>query len=70
MRHVGVCTQDGPEEKIGEIRLQISESSSRIWAILLVDGVECSYRGRLSDSYTGVMNCPDRRAVPLILWLK
>ena len=39
-------------------------------ATLLVDGVECTYSGRLSDSYTGTMNCPDRRAVPLRLWLK
>ena len=24
MKHVGLCTQDGPEEKTGEMRLQIS----------------------------------------------
>ena len=70
MKHVGVCTQDGPEEKTGEMRFQISASSSRMKATLLVDGVECTYSGRLSDSYTGMMNCPDRQAVPLKLWVK
>jgi hypothetical protein len=70
MRHVGICTQDGPEEKTGEIRLQISESLSQMRATLFVDGIECTYSGRLSDTYTGLMNCPDRRAVPLTLWLK
>jgi hypothetical protein len=70
MKHVGICTQDGPEEKAGEIRLQMSESSHRISAALLVDGIECSYRGRLSDFYSGVMTCPDRRVVPLKLWLR
>src|SRR2546421_1506858 len=25
MRHTGICTQDGPEEKTGEIRLQVAE---------------------------------------------
>jgi hypothetical protein len=70
MRHVGICTQDGPEEKTGEIRLQISESLSRMRATLLVDGVECHYSGRLSDSYTGEMSCPNRGAVPLTLWVK
>jgi hypothetical protein len=70
MRHVGICTQDGPEEKTGEIRLQISESSSRMRATIVFDGTECSYSGQLSVSYTGEMNCPDRRAVPLTLWLK
>ena len=70
MKHVGICTQDGPEEKTGEMRFQISGSSTRLKATLLVDGVECTYSGRLSHSYTGIMSCPDRSAVPLTLWVK
>ena len=70
MTHIGMCTQDGPEKKTGEMRFQISGWSSRMKATLLVDGVECTYSGRLSESYTGMMNCPDRRAVPLVLWVK
>jgi len=70
MKHVGVCTQDGPEEKTGEIRFQISASSSQLNGTFSVAGVECTYSGRLSDSYTGTMDCPDRQAVPLKLWLK
>jgi hypothetical protein len=70
LKHVGLCTQDGPEEKTGEMRFQLSGSASRINATLLVDGVACSYSARKSDSYKGVMSCPDRREVPLLLWLK
>ena len=71
MRHVGYCTQDGPEEKTGEIRVRLSgSSSSRLTATLMVNGVECSYSGRQSDAYNGSLKCPDRRAVPLTLWLK
>ncbi len=70
MKHVGLCTQDGPEEKTGEMRLQISASSSQLNATFSVAGVECTYSGRLSVSYTGTMDCPDRQAVPLKLWLK
>jgi hypothetical protein len=70
LTHVGLCTQDGPEEKTGAMRLQISPSSPRLTATLSVAGIECSYSGQLSDSYTGTMNCPDREAVPLKLWLK
>jgi hypothetical protein len=70
MKHVGVCTQDGPEEKTGEMRFQISASSSQLNGTFSVAGVECTYSGRLSDSYTGTMDCPDRQAVPLKLWLK
>ena len=68
MKHVGVCTQDGPEEKTGEMRFQIS--SSRLNATLAVGGTQCTYSGKMSDSYTGMMNCSDRPAVPLRLWVK
>ena len=70
MTHVGICTVDGPEEKKGNIILQVSQPSSRMSATLVLDGVTCTYAGRLSDSYTGVMNCPDRSPVPLHIWLK
>jgi hypothetical protein len=70
MKHIGVCTQDGPEEKTGEIRFQRSAWSSRLNARLSVAGVECTYSGRLSGSYTGMMTCPDRQPVPLTLWVK
>ena len=70
MKHVGWCTQDGPEEKTGEIRLEITPQSSRLKATVSVDGVECTYRAKLADSYTGMMECPGRPAVPLEMWVK
>jgi hypothetical protein len=70
MKHVGWCTQDGPEEKAGEIRLQISRLSTRLKATVSVGGIDCTYRAKLSDSYTGTMECPGRPAVPLELWVK
>jgi hypothetical protein len=70
MTHVGICTQDGPEQKSGEIRLQISAVSSQLDATLLVEGQQCTYSARLSDPTSGLMACPDREAVPLKLWLK
>jgi len=70
MKHVGICTQDGPEEKTGALRFQISGRSSRLNATLSVAGVECTYSGQLSDSYAGTMNCPGRQGVPLRLWVK
>ena len=70
MKHVGICTQEGPEERTGKISLQRSASLSRLNATLSVDGIECTYSGQLSDSYTGTMNCPGREAVPLKLWVR
>jgi hypothetical protein len=70
MKHVGLCTQDGPEEKSGKIRVQMVPSESRIKATLWVDGVECGYQGILSDFYTGTMDCSGRERVPLKLCIK
>ena len=70
MKHVGLCTQDGPEEKSGNIRVQMLASSPRMEATLLMDGVECRYRGMLSDFYDGTMSCHGRETVPLKLWIK
>ncbi|MDE5444157.1 hypothetical protein GWG65_22425 [Bradyrhizobium sp. CSA207] len=70
MKHIGVCTQDGPEERTGEMHFQMSASSPELNATFSVAGVECTYIGRLSDPYTGTMDCPGRQAVPLKLWLK
>ena len=70
MKHIGLCSQDGPEERTGQLRFQMPASSSRLDATLVIAGIECSYSGRLSDSYNGMMTCPDRQAVPLKLWLK
>ena len=70
MTHVGICTQDGPEKRSGEIRFQITESSSRLKATMVLDGVECSFGGKRSDFYSGAMVCADRRVFPLKLWVK
>jgi hypothetical protein len=70
MAHVGICTIDGPEEKKGEIRFRLSDSSTLIQATILVDGATCTYSARLSDFFSGAMNCPNRPAVPLKLWVK
>ena len=70
MKHVGICTQDGPEERTGEIRVQISALSSQLDAKLRVEGIECTYSARPANPYSGMMACPDREAIPLKLWLK
>ena len=70
MMHVGVCTQDGPETRSGQIRFQLSKLPAEMKATIWIDGVECKFSGRLSDHYSGSMTCPDRQAIPLNIWLK
>ena len=70
MKHVGLCTQDGPDVKKGELRVQLS-SVSRMKATLIMEGATpCTYQGQKSDAYKGMMRCPDQRDVPLLIWLK
>src|SRR6516162_4402627 len=53
LKHVGICTVDGPEEKTGELRLRILSSSASVEATLLIDGSECSFSGKLKETYDG-----------------
>ena len=69
-RHVGLCTRDGPKETVGEIRLHLAKSSPRITATLEFDGSKCSYKGLLSESYRGFMDCGHDGSLPLRLWTK
>jgi hypothetical protein len=69
MRHVGLCTQDGPEEKKGDLRIKLVRAS-QVDATLVVGGVTCTYQGRKDHNYSGTMRCPGQRDVPLLLWLK
>ena len=69
LKHIGLCTQDGPVEKKGEMRLQIS-ASSRLNATLSMPGTECTASGPLSDGYIGTMTCSDKQVIPLRLRMK
>jgi hypothetical protein len=70
VRHVGLCTRDGPKETVGEIRFELAKSSSRITATLDFDGSKCAYKGILSASYHGFMDCGREGSLPLRLWTK
>lgn len=70
VRHVGLCTRDGPKETVGEIRFELTQSSPRITATLDFDGSKCSYKGIFSESYHGFMDCGREGSIPLRLWIK
>jgi hypothetical protein len=70
LRHIGFCSVDGPEEKLGELRLQVADPPVRVDATLLVEGTVCSFLGRLHEMFDGVLHCPDRRDVPMTLLLR
>jgi len=70
MTHVGLCTKDGPEQRKGEIRIEMTGADARLTATMLFEGAACSYAAILSDAYKGTMTCPERPAMPLTLWVR
>jgi len=66
LKHVGFCAADGPEEKTGELRLQVSDPPTETTATLVFQGTACTFRGRFRDSYEGMMSCPGSRDVPMM----
>ena len=70
MKHVGICTQDGPEERAGEISLQLASRSESLTARLVLDCIPCTYSARKTHAYEGTMACTNRAPVPLMVWLK
>jgi hypothetical protein len=70
LTHVGWCSVDGPEEKTGELRIEVSDPAGEATATLLIDGTACTFKGRLTDGYSGAMACPDRPDVPMMLILQ
>jgi hypothetical protein len=72
MKHVGLCSQAGSEEKAAEIRLEISQSglSPHFQATMTIDGSRCTFSGAFSGTYKGFMECPDARGVPVTLSIR
>jgi hypothetical protein len=70
VKHVGLCTHTGPQETVSQIKLQITGPSRRVTATVKFEGLACTYRGTLGESYHGFMNCGDQTSLPLRLWTK
>ncbi|MCC8940977.1 hypothetical protein H8A99_32215 [Bradyrhizobium sp. Arg68] len=70
MKHVGICTQDGPDERAGEIRLQFAGSDSQVTAELVLDDAPCKYSARKTHAYEGTLSCVGRAPVPMLVWLR
>jgi hypothetical protein len=70
MKHIGFCSVDGPEEKSGELRLDLPDPVSgppgEVSATFVIDGTVCTFKGHVADGYDGVMICPGRADVPMM----
>lgn len=71
VKHIGLCSPNGPVEKSGEIKIKMSGlSRSTLDATLTFGGQTCTLRAFRGDTVEGVMDCPDTRGVPITLTIK
>jgi len=77
MKHVGLCSQNGPEEKLTEMKLRLTGSRSwlararsEISATFDIDGSICTLSGAFSGTFTGFMDCPGTKGVPITFSVK
>ena len=69
MRHVGLCSSNGPEEQTGRMSLA-SFRGQRVEALRLVYGTQaCVYTGPLSKEAGGFMRCVGGSEVPIRVWV-
>ena len=64
LRHVGLCSANGVEEKTAVVRLKVS--SSRLEGTLAMDEDSCTIVA-LSPSYSGLLTCRNGQGVPFNL---
>lgn len=67
IKHVGLCTHNGPNESHGEITVQVIDRRSQISAAFAFDGQRCTYKGRVSQENIGDLIC-SAGAIPFSIW--
>ena len=65
LRHVGLCSVNGIEQKSGVVQLKISRS--RLEGTLAMDDDSCRIVASASQPYSGLINCRNGQGVPINL---
>jgi hypothetical protein len=65
LRHVGLCSVNGPEEKSGVVRLVVSRRTSAVEGTLALKDDTCRIVASASKSHSGLLNCRDGQGVPI-----
>ena len=63
LRHVGLCSANGVEEKSGTVRLAVSRSG--IEGTLAMKDDHCRIVASASRSHSGLLSCRDGQGVPI-----
>jgi hypothetical protein len=64
LRHVGLCSTNGIEEKSGTVQLRVSKSSG-IEGTLAMKNDDCRIVASAAQSYSGLLSCRDGQGIPI-----
>jgi hypothetical protein len=65
LRHVGLCSANGVEEKAGRLRLTMSRSPGAAEGTLAMEGDSCRIMATQAPSYSGLLTCRNGQGVPI-----
>jgi hypothetical protein len=65
LRHVGLCSANGVEEKSGKLRLTMSRAPGAAEGTLAMDGDSCRIVAGQPPTYSGLLTCRNGQGVPI-----
>ncbi len=65
LRHVGLCSVNGVEEKSGKLRLTMSRAPGPAEGTLALEGDSCRIMATQAPSYSGLLTCRNGQGVPI-----
>jgi hypothetical protein len=65
LRHVGLCSVNGVEEKSGNIRLTMSRAPAVAEGTLAMEGDSCRIVASQAPAYSGLLTCRNGQGVPI-----
>jgi hypothetical protein len=65
LRHVGLCSVNGVEEKSGKLRLTMSRAPGAAEGTLALEGDSCRIAANQAPSYSGLLTCRNGQGVPI-----
>ena len=65
LRHVGLCSVNGVEEKSGKLRLTMSRLPGAAEGTLAMEGDSCRITATQAPPYSGLLTCRNGQGVPI-----
>jgi hypothetical protein len=65
LRHVGLCSTNGIEEKSGVVQLRIPPTNAGFVGTLALKDDNCQISASAGQPYTGLLSCRDGQGIPI-----